>query len=323
MILTRNPGRLLGMTEYTSLAGSLLKEGKLVAIPTETVYGLAANIFNPKAVSRVFAIKERPLSHPLIVHVPTLSKIQELIAEFPDKAKTLAQAFWPGPLTLVLRKSSRVPDIVTGGLPTVAIRIPNHPVALEILRLCEVPLAAPSANLFGRLSPTRAEHVREMLGAEIDLIVDGGPCSVGVESTIVGFSDDIATLLRAGGLALESIEQTIGKIERVAENAEPIAPGMLPKHYAPKTHLILWQEGFPLPQGKELGLLSFSQPRQISDFQAIEILSPSEDLSEAATNFFSALRRLDDRHLDFIVATSFPNTGLGIALNDRLRRAMG
>lgn len=305
------------------LAARLLKEGKVVAIPTETVYGLAANIFNPKAVARVFEIKGRPLSHPLIVHVPEISKIQELVAQFPDKARTLAEAFWPGPLTMVLRKSSLVPDIVTGGLRTVAIRIPNHPVILEILRLCEVPLAAPSANPFGTLSPTCAEHVREMLGTEIDLIVDGGPCSVGVESTIVGFHDDIATLLRPGGLAIESIEQTIGKIERVTENAVPIVPGMLPKHYAPKTHLILWQEGSPLPRAKALGLLSFTRPMEVLDFQVVEVLSPSRDLREAATNFFSALRRLDDRRLDFIVATPFPNVGLGIALNDRLRRAMG
>jgi L-threonylcarbamoyladenylate synthase len=315
-------------------AAAILRDGGLVAFPTETVYGLGANAFDERAVARVFEVKARPRFDPLIVHIAGINWIPRLTAEFPQVARQLAEKFWPGPLTLVLPKTSAVPDLVTAGRATVAIRVPGHPVALELLREANVPIAAPSANPFGRISPTCAEHVREQLGSQIDLVLDGGPCRVGVESTVLQLTPQGPLLLRPGGTTLEEIEELIGKVQvpSVSRAIQPgqgqVSPGMLPQHYAPRTALVLRTrdaasvDGGNLESSARLGLLAFCPCDQTSRFVHVEVLSVTGDLREAAANLFAALRRLDAAGLDLIVADSFPELGLGRALNDRLRRAV-
>jgi L-threonylcarbamoyladenylate synthase len=311
------------LTISVQRAAEILLSGGLVALPTETVYGLGANALDPIAVAKIFAAKERPFFDPLIVHVPDLDWVPRVASEFPVLALRLAERFWPGPLTLVVPKTNAIPDLVTSGLPSVGIRIPDHPLTREVLRLADVPIAAPSANPFGRLSPTTAEHVRRQLGDRIDAILDGGPCRVGVESTIVQVGGNVVTLLRPGGIPLEAIRSVVGHVEVANETSsdKPLAPGMLASHYAPRTPLVITNE-FPLiPLWKRTGLLVLSEPTSTSQFAAVEVLSPDGDLVVAAANFFQALHRLDTAGLDGIVATPFPNEGLGRALNDRLRRA--
>lgn len=318
-------------------AADILRQGGVVAFPTETVYGLGASAFDVEALARVFEVKGRPLFDPLIVHVPGIDHARPLVRQFPEPAQKLAARFWPGPLTLVLHKSMLVPDLATAGCPTVAVRVPDHPVALELLRLTGVPLAAPSANLFGRISPTTAAHVREQLGEQIDLILDGGPCRVGVESTVVQLTENRPVLLRPGGTPLEEIETLIGPVELPApaasEPANPglASPGTLPRHYAPHTPLTIDRhQAAEAGSGTStagpgspwrVGLLAFTAPADSGRFHQVEILSPAGDLREATSRFFSALRRLDAAGLDLIVAETFPEHGLGRALNDRLRRA--
>ncbi len=314
-------------------AAAILRSGGLVAFPTETVYGLGASALDERAVARVFEVKERPRFDPLIVHVADLDGAVRLAAEFPAAAQKLAAAFWPGPLTVVLRKRPIVPDLVTAGGPTVALRVPDHPLAQELLRAVKLPIAAPSANPFGRISPTTAEHVREQLGGKIDLILDGGPCRVGVESTVLQLTGDQPILLRPGGTALEDIEALIGQVvvpateqpHRAAEGL--VSPGTLPQHYAPRTPLVLRtgessSDGVgEIAQRGPVGLLAFRQRPAAAHFTQVEVLSSDGNLREAAANFFAALRRLDAARLDCIVAELVPETGLGRAINDRLRRA--
>ncbi len=322
-------------------AAEILRRGGLVAFPTETVYGLGADALNERAVARVFEVKGRPRFDPLIVHMAAIESLAQLAAEFPPAAQQLAERFWPGPLTLVLPKTGLVPDLVTAGCPTVALRIPDHPVALELLRAVDRPIAAPSANPFGRVSPTTAEHVREQLGDRIDMILDGGPCRVGVESTVVQLTGGEAVLLRPGGTTLEEIEAVIGKVQLSrpepgdADQTGMLSPGTLPQHYAPATPLILWMRADVTPaagvtamarrvdrnQPGRWGLLAFRPVDDVQVFERVEVLSPGGDLREAAAGFFAALRRLDAAGLDLIVAETFPESGLGRALNDRLRRA--
>lgn len=311
-------------------AAEILRGGGLVAFATETVYGLGANALDPRAVARVFEVKGRPRFDPLIVHLHEQAAIEPLVADFPPAARALAERFWPGPLTLVLPKTARVPDLVTAGLPTVALRVPDHPLALELLRAAGVPVAAPSANLFGSVSPTRAGHVAEQLGDRIDYILDGGPCRVGVESTVLSLAGEHPVLLRPGGVTREELEAAIGPVcvaaSDAAEGEAAASPGMLSRHYAPRTPLIMC-DPHELPRMVDgggtarVGLLAFRQPDSTAGFAAVEVLSPGGDLREAAAEFFAALRRLDAQGLDRIVAERFPNTGLGVALNDRLRRA--
>jgi len=307
-------------------AAQIIKRGGIVAFPTETVYGLGANAFNPLAVARVFEVKKRPYFDPLIVHVARSADLEKLAVEIPSDVKKLIERFWPGPLTVVLRKKEEVPDIVTAGLSTVAIRMPDHPIALSLIEEVESPVAAPSANPFGYLSPTSAEHVREQLGHQIDLILDGGPCRVGVESTIIAFSGERPELLRPGGLALEEIESIIGKVDaRRIEEEKPGAPGMLVTHYAPRTPIML-QRGYQTPEafkGKKVGFLAFRKPGEEMRVQPVEVLSEKGNLREAAANLFAAIRRLDSLNLDLIVAEPVPEAGLGRAIMDRLRRASG
>ena len=317
-----------------SQAAAILRKGGLVAFATETVYGLGADALDPVAVAKIFDAKSRPFFDPIIAHVATLEQIEPLVVDFPVKARQLADRFWPGPLTLVLPKSDVVPDLLTAGLPSVAVRIPDHPLALQLLREVNLPVGAPSANLFGRLSPTCANDVAEQLGDNIDYILDGGPCRVGIESTVVGFpqndenkkTGDQPLLLRPGGLPKEEIEKVVGPLRQVAAKAESdsreqLSPGMLPQHYAPRTPLVVRSSSQSPPPNKRGGLLTFKPVEDVSGFECVETLSTTGDLNEAATNFFAALRRLDREQIDLIVAESFPNHGLGLAMNDRLRRA--
>jgi len=305
-------------------ASEFLTQGELVGIPTETVYGLAGNGFNAEAVAKIFEVKNRPSFDPLILHTDSIEKIAQFVAEMPAQAKQLAEAFWPGPLTLLLPKSDKVPDIVTSGLDAVAVRIPNHPFTLELLSKLDFPLAAPSANPFSYISPTTAQHVNQHLGDKIPYILDGGNCRVGIESTIVGFPEGKATVFRKGGLSIEAIEKVIGKVEVLAHSSsKPQAPGMLAKHYAPKIPLIIGNipELLAQEKGKTVGVISFRESYLGADNPLQFTLSASGDYAEAAQNLFASLRKLDELQPDIILAELLPEQNLGIAINDRLRRA--
>jgi len=310
------------MTEIEK-AARIIQEGGLVAFPTETVYGLGADALNPMAVARVFEVKQRPHFDPLIVHVADLRQAEIMVQKFPSLAVKLAEAFWPGPLTLVLEKSSLIPDLVTSSLPTVALRVPDHPFALSLIRESGRPLAAPSANPFGGVSPTTAEHVRLSLGEKVDLILDGGPCRVGVESTVLSLTGKIPVLLRPGGVSLEEIQALIGEVSLSLGGGMPQAPGQLPSHYAPSTPLRFMDQLPASPLPGRWGLLSFLPVPGTDSFATVEVLSTDGNLREAAANLFSSLRKLDGMKLDGILALSFPDEGLGRAINDRLKRAGG
>lgn len=306
-------------------AAKIIKRGGIVAFPTETVYGLGADAFKPLSVARVFEVKQRPYFDPLIVHIGDQTDINRLVKSIPEKAIKLIEKFWPGPLTIVLLKREELPDIVTSGLPTVAVRMPKHPMTLKLIQLSETSIVGPSANPFGYLSPTNAEHVREQLGEKVDFILDGGSCEIGIESTIISLAEGKPKLLRPGGIPLEEIEEIIGEIEikNHLSNENPSAPGMLPKHYAPRTPILLgWSEEMLSDyKEKRIGLLSFKKPDPLLKFDHIEILSEKGDLREVAMKLFSAIRRLDSLGLDIIFADTVPEVGLGRAIMDRLRRA--
>lgn len=318
-------GMTARVTSDPAEAARVLRGGGLVAFPTETVYGLGADALNPRAVARVFEVKGRPEFDPLIVHVAEREQLSAVTDEFPELGVRLSERFWPGPLTLVVPKTDAVPDLVTAGLPTVGVRIPDHPLALEMLRAAQRPVAAPSANLFGRTSPTTAAHVLEQLGERIDLVLDGGPCRVGVESTVLLLTESPPVVLRFGGVPVEAIEQEIGPVRvAAAEAADAVAqasPGRLTQHYAPACGMMLvdaWSAG---PSGPDVGVLAFSSPPPRGEYGAIEVLSPSGDLREAAANLFAAMRRLDQAAVRLIVSDLAPERDLGRAINDRLRRA--
>jgi L-threonylcarbamoyladenylate synthase len=299
----------------------LLQEGKLVAIPTETVYGLAANALNVSAVSRIFEVKKRPYFDPLIVHIRDIGAATLYAENVPAAAVALAEKFWPGPLTLLVKKKLIVPDLTTSGLDTVALRCPDHPLTTELLRQLDFPLAAPSANPFGYVSPTKASHVSEQLGSEIDYILDGGDCEVGIESTIVGFENNSPVVFRIGGLSIEMIEDVVGPtVVRDHSTSDPKAPGQLKSHYAPHVRVVIGDLEQLLQQFNphSTGLLSFRKDFN-SPYQFV--LSPSGSLKEAAQNLFTALRGFDKMPIDVILAELVPDTGLGKAINDRLKRA--
>lgn len=296
--------------------------GGVVAFPTETVYGLGANALDPKAVARIFEIKRRPAFDPLIVHFADRGWVARLAREVPPGALTLMQAFWPGPLTIVLPKTALVPDLVTAGLDTVGLRLPRHPLALAFLEAAGVPIAAPSANLFGHTSPTSAEHVREQLGDQVEHVLDGGPAAVGIESTIVLFVRERPILLRPGGIPVEELEAALGQpVPTAAAGQGVAAPGMLPRHYAPRTELVLFEGSIPAPPAGRAGLLLQRSRPAPDGYAAVEVLSRDGDLGEVAHHLFAALRRLDRLGLDAIVAELAPEVGLGRAIDDRLRRA--
>jgi L-threonylcarbamoyladenylate synthase len=309
--------------ENIKLASSIIKKGGLVAFPTETVYGLGANALNPYAVAKIFEVKNRPTFDPLIVHIAKIEWLEKLTKEIDDRAFKLIEKFWPGPLTLILPKSQIVPDIVTAGLPTVAIRMPSHPVALALIENSETPISAPSANRFGYISPTTAEHVEKQLGDKIDLILDGGRCPIGVESTVLSLIDDEPTVLRPGGLPVEEIERIIGKVKIQTKSEKPLSPGQLPKHYSPRTPVKIFKSLDEIKQNENIGILLFKKIDVNIKAKHIEILSENGDLVESAGNLFSALHRLDEANVDIIYAQEVPEVGLGLAIMDRLRKASG
>ena len=306
-------------------AVKILNHEDVVAIPTETVYGLAGNIYSDKAIRKIFEVKQRPLFNPLIVHLHCIEQLDEIVSEFPAKAQLLAAAFWPGSLTLILKKKSSIPDLITAGKDTVAVRIPNHPVTLKLLKELSFPLAAPSANPFNRISPTNALHVEGYFKNSIQMVLEGGECQNGLESTIVGFENNEPVLYRLGSITIEEIEKVVGiiKLKNNKEKA-PNAPGMLAKHYSPKTKTYLTNDIEKFIANNEdqtIGLVSFSESITASNIKHVEILSKSGDLKEAASNLYHALHTLDDLNLDMIVAQRFPDIGLGKSINDRLERA--
>lgn len=307
-----------------SLAAEFLQKGELVAIPTETVYGLAANGLNDDAVLRVFKAKERPLFNPLILHTHSVEEALRLFKAPNETISILSRTFWPGPLTIVAPKADIVPDLVTAGSPMVAVRIPRHPLTLDLLRAITFPLAAPSANLFGSISPTTPIHVKEQLGERISMVLDGGPCEVGLESTIVMVEGCELTLLRKGGITPEEIKRVSG-IEPVTRilSENPEAPGMLKSHYAPSKPLFLGEldellMSHPL---HEAGLLLFGPGDSYPDAADTRQLSSTGNLHEAARNLFRYLRELDKGPAKVILAQKVPESGIGMAINDRLWRA--
>lgn len=308
-----------------SKAVRILNAEELVAIPTETVYGLAGNIFSEKAIKGIFETKKRPFFNPLIVHIPSVEDLPTIVSFIPEKAQQLADAFWPGPLTLVLPKQSSIPDLITAGKDTVAVRIPNHPVALELLQQLDFPLAAPSANPFGSISPTTAQHVNDYFENDIQMVLDGGACQRGIESTIIGFEGNEPIIYRLGSTSIEAIEAVVGPIEiKNKKEVAPDAPGMLERHYAPSTQTILvdnLSEAIHKHCDKRIGVLAFSKPSVHTSIAFQIILSESTNLEEAASNLYDALHQLDKQNLDIIIAERFSDFGLGKSINDRLQRA--
>jgi L-threonylcarbamoyladenylate synthase len=299
----------------------LLEQGELVAIPTETVYGLAANALDTGAVAKIFFVKNRPHFDPLIVHVPHAGAALKYTTDINDNAKQLANEFWPGPLTLLLNKQSLIPDLVTSGLSTVGIRCPAHILTKTLLEHLPFPLAAPSANPFGYVSPTTPEHVNDQLGDKIAYILDGGVCQVGLESTIVGFDGHETIVHRMGGVSLESIQKVVGDIRvQIHSSSNPKTPGQLQSHYSPTKKLVVgkMEELLQLYPAHDSGLLTFNKDYN-SPYQFV--LSPSGKLEEAAQNLFTALRSFDKMPIEFILAEFVPDVGIGRAINDRLRRA--
>lgn len=299
----------------------ILEQGDLVAIPTETVYGLAGNALNVSTITKIFDVKKRPHFDPLIIHVPDIKGAEKYSEEIPKLARELMERFWPGPLTLLLKRKSIIPDLVTSGLDTVGVRCPKHELTQQLLSELSFPLAAPSANPFGYVSPTKPEHVNEQLGDKIKYILDGGDCKVGIESTIVGFEDDKPTIYRMGGLSVERLELVIGKVQtQTHSSSNPKAPGQLKSHYAPLKKVIVGniEELFKQHSSTRIGLITFKKdfhhPYQF-------ILSPSASIDEAAQHLFTALRELDKMPIDIILTEFVPEQGLGKAINDRLIRA--
>ncbi|PQJ79772.1 L-threonylcarbamoyladenylate synthase [Polaribacter porphyrae] len=306
-------------------AVAILNNEELVAIPTETVYGLAGNIFSEKAIQSIFTTKKRPFFNPLIVHIPNLEYLENVVSYIPEKAKTLAQHFWPGSMTLVLPKRDSIPDVITAGKDTVAVRIPNHPVTLELLNQLDFPLAAPSANPFNSISPTKPDHVEQYFKNDIKMILDGGACRNGIESTIIGFENDEPIIYRLGALAIEDIETVVGKVVlKNKKEQNPDAPGMLKKHYSPNTLTVLTQDiksEIKNHPNKKIGVLSFYNSFKNDDITKEIILSTNKDLKEATSKLYNALHELDQLDLDIIITEKLPDIGLGKSINDRLSRA--
>lgn len=315
-------------TSDVAAAVEVLRRGGLVAFPTETVYGLGADASNPEAVGRIFSVKGRPRHHPVIVHLAEAAAIKEWAADVPADGWKLAEEFWPGPLTLILPRSASVPDAVTGGAATVGLRVPGQPLALELLEAFGGGIAAPSANRFGRVSPTSAAHVRADLGADVDLILDGGPCDVGVESTIVDLTQGRPRVLRLGGLSVDDLAQAVGHELDVlhAADASTPAPGTLASHYAPAARV----EVLPVEQVAERARLLLSENQRVGVLaperveglpDGTEPLPPAGSASAYAQCLYQRLREADRRGLDVLLAVPPPETGIGAAVADRLRRA--
>ncbi len=301
----------------------LLEKGELVAIPTETVYGLAGNALDASVVIKIFAAKDRPLFDPVIIHIPSLEAAKDYVGEIPSQANELANHFWPGPLTLLLTKREIIPDLVTAGLDRVGLRCPDHPLTRNLLAQLSFPLAAPSANPFGYVSPTTAQHVQDQLGDKVAYILDGGPCRIGIESTIIGWEAGQPTIYRLGGISQEQVESVIGKLNvNPYSTSQPQSPGQLKTHYAPAKKFLLGDIQILAAKysSLRLGILSFQKEIE-GKFHSNLVLSPSGDLKEAARNLFSMMRKFDEMNIDLVLAEELPDEGLGRAINDRLRRA--
>jgi L-threonylcarbamoyladenylate synthase len=295
-----------------------------VAIPTETVYGLAANALNEKAVLSIFEAKNRPFFDPLIIHIASIESAQKYATFTDERLLNLAKTFWPGPLTILLPKKDIIPGLVTSGLERVAVRVPDHALTLSLLEKTGVPLAAPSANPFGYVSPTEPSHVNKQLGDKISYILDGGACTVGIESTIIGVEENTLCIYRLGGLEIDAIEKIVGKVElRINNSSDPKAPGQLKSHYAPRKPVLLGNAEKLVSQneGKRIGILCFGEEKisgkNIRSFN----LSRNKSMKEAAINLFKFLREADESDIDLLIAEELPEQGLGKAINDRLRRA--
>ncbi len=302
-------------------AAELLKAGEIVGIPTETVYGLAGNALSPDPVVMIFEAKNRPFFDPLIVHCKSIHDIGEYVTSIPKWTEVLADAFSPGPITFLLPKRGSIPDIVTSGLERVGIRIPSHPMLHDLLSMLKFPIAAPSANPFGYISPTSAQHVYDQLQGKIPYILDGGQATVGVESTIVGEEGGNVIIYRLGGISVEQIEVIVGKVELRISSSKPFAPGSLDSHYAPKTRLQVKSTDTQIPKDKRMGFLMFSSfSNELPEINQ-RILSPTKDLREAAKTLFAYMRELDGEGYEVIYAELVPDEGLGKAINDRIRRA--
>jgi len=300
-------------------AAELLRSGRLVAFPTETVYGLGADALNERAVARIFEVKGRPNASPVIVHVSSRRMAEQVAASWPVRARVLSERFWPGPLTLVVPKTAAVPDIVTAGLPTVGIRMPAHPVALALIEAAQLPVAAPSANRFTQLSPTAADHVRRALGDAVDFILDGGPCQVGIESTVLSLATDTPVLLRPGGISRRQIQELVGPIKSAAEVSEGphSSPGMHPRHYSPHTPLVLVQNG----ETPSSGMGAYLQLRTPAAMPVGETIVMPCEPAQYAARLYRVLHALDASGYDWIAVETPPATVEWEAVLDRLRRA--
>ena len=336
----KNGTKIFTKTELKQ-AAELLQQGQLVAFPTETVYGLGANALDRQAVESIFAAKGRPADNPLIVHIAEQDRIDELTAaSLSSQAKTLINKFWPGPLTLVLKKSEQVPEVTTGGLDTVALRMPNHSLALKLIQLSGVPIAAPSANLSGLPSPTIAEHVIVDLAGRIAGIVDGGQTGIGVESTVLDLSSTVPTLLRPGGVTYEQLQEVLGTVEidpavkaKVnQESKKAISPGMKYRHYAPEAEVIL-VEGDPKAitekinelavQENNVGIMASREYQNYYDCGIVKVMGDRNNLTEISNNIFKLLREFDDLGVNKILIEGLPEYGLGLAIMNRLRKSAG
>ena len=315
------------LTTHINLAIVALQNEDIIGLPTETVYGLAGNMYSEKAIKKIFETKKRPFYNPLIVHIKNIDYLDVVAQNIPAKALLLAQHFWPGPLTLLLDKRADVPNIVTADKPTVAVRIPSHPMALALLQQLNFPLAAPSANPFTTISSTTAQHVKEYFDKDLDIILDGGECTKGIESTIVGFTGDDVIIYRLGAITETDLEKIVGEVSiYIGQDDKPIAPGMLIKHYSPKTKTVLLENDVNLQLNnlaiKKIGALVFN--KKIDDERIVEqeILSKASNLEEAAKNLYASLHRLDKSDLAIILIELLPNEGIGKSINDRLRKAV-
>ena len=299
-----------------------LRNGGVIAFPTETVYCVGADVSSRSAVEKLFSVKKRPKFDPLIIHISEVEQVKLFAASVPEKAKKLMDRFWPGGLTIVLRKLPSCPDIVTAGMPGVSLRLPSNPLALELLREYNAPIAAASANTFGNVSPTEPQHVQDDLGNGVAALIDDGPCKIGIETTIVSFLETEPVVLRPGAIPIEVIEKEIGEVKRsFTSNLASFFPGLSDHNYPSHTITLFRDDIDGLPKGLSIGLLTFFPARNTGAFSAVEVLSQKGDLKEAAHNLFSAMRRLDKLDLDLIVVQHVPEVGLGVAINDRLARA--
>jgi len=332
-ILKINPNKI-SLTKI-KIAAAIIKKGDLVAFPTETVYGLGADALNIQAVSKIFQAKGRPFSDPLIVHIAEITELYRLSTQIPSIAIKLAQVFWPGPLTLVVKKSKLISDIVTAGLDTVAIRMPANNIALSLIREAQTPIVAPSANLFGRTSPTTALHVADDLDGKIEMIIDGGRTKVGVESTVLDVTTEPAQILRTGGISVEQLEEIVGQVIINKELERGLrSPGMLSSHYSPKAKLILVEGdkdiqvadvlGYALKckeRGLKFGIMAKEENQEKYHGFQVKIIGKGSELKNCAANLFDILRSFDKEGFEVIIAEGLEDRGIGLAIMERLRKA--